>query len=95
MGSDKGYGMSNTLKIYSTLENNTGEDEMSVTAFVGGNVNGKCIQFTIGGKYCCLNEIALRDLMDTILKRIMVERGYGATDGDRDEYYQQEPTTKQ
>lgn len=60
----------------------TQEDEMTLTAFMGGDM-GACIQFTIGGKYCQLSEKRLLDLVEVIHKRIARVDGYNSTGNER------------
>lgn len=71
--------MSKTLREYPTVDSDNGQ-EMSVTAFVGGDY-GYNVQFTIGGNYCALAENQVRDLRDTLTKRLLSRKGYRATEG--------------
>lgn len=56
---------------------------LTLTAYVGQGV-GRSIQFTIGSEYCGLDEDALLDMIETIIKRLRFETGYTATGEERD-----------
>ncbi len=71
--------MSKTLREYPSLDVGGDGNEMSVTAFVGGEY-GYSIQFTIAGKYCAMAENQVRDLRDTLTKRLQSRKGYRATE---------------
>jgi hypothetical protein len=62
-----------------------GGSEMVLTAFVGGMGDKSCIQFTIDGHYCTLNQKALFDLIDTIQNKIDLIDGYTATGQERED----------
>jgi hypothetical protein len=73
--------MSNNLARYTTIPGSEryGGDEMGVTATMQGDY-GSAIQFTVGGKFAILSPNQLRDLVQTIEKRLSHEKGYSATD---------------
>jgi hypothetical protein len=73
--------MSNNLRRYPSIPNSMdyGGDELSLTATMQGKY-GSAIQFTIGGKFAVIAPNQLRDICDTIEKRIVCEKGYSATD---------------
>jgi hypothetical protein len=62
-----------------------GGSEMVLTAFIGGMGDRSCIQFTIDGHYCTLNQKALFDLIVTIHNRVDLIDGYTATSGERED----------
>jgi hypothetical protein len=70
--------VSQELRQYHSIED-LGSELMCVSAFVGGKY-GKGVQFTIGRKYCELAENQVRDLRDTLTKRLRSCKGYKATD---------------
>lgn len=72
--------MSNTIRRYKTIDYFERAKDLEVTAFVGGEEYGHCIQFTIGDEYACLSEIQLLDLIEVIAKRLALKRGFRATD---------------
>jgi len=71
--------MSKTLREYPSLWLGDDGNEMSVTAFVGGEY-GYSVQFTIAGKYCAMAENQVRDLRDTLTKRLRSRKSYKATE---------------
>ncbi len=71
--------MSKTLREYPSLDVGDRGRDMSVTAFVGGK-HGYSVQFTIAGQYCALAENQVRDLRDTLTKRLQSRKGYKATE---------------
>ena len=60
-------------------------DDLSVHAFVGPEGNRGAVQFTIRDRYCLLFEDEVRDLIDTLQKRLANEEGYTATGSERDD----------
>lgn len=74
--------MSCDIRRYKSLDLGGGANEMDLTAFFGGE-DGHCIQFTINGEYCALDQNALLDLIETIVKRIRCVDGYNATGKER------------
>lgn len=71
--------MSKTLREYPSLDLGGSGSEMSVTAFVGGKY-GYSVQFTIAGQYCAMAENQVRDLRDTLTRRLQSRKGYKATE---------------
>ena len=73
--------MSNDIRVYKTIKDGFEDaNDLTLTAFVGGEEFGKCIQFTIGGRYACLSEKQLLDLIEVIAKRLASKKGFTATD---------------
>lgn len=53
---------------------------MSITAFVGGNLYGdQAVQFTIGGHYACLTSYQVRELIECLEARLDGLTDYQAT----------------
>ena len=71
--------MSKTLREYISLDSGNVGKEMSVTAFGSGKY-GLSVQIGIGGSFCALAENQVRDLRDTLTKRLQSRNGYRATD---------------
>ena len=73
--------MSNNLSRYPSIPHSEeyGGDEMSLTATMQGEY-GSAIQFTIGRKFAVIAPNQLKDIVDTIQKRLVCEKGYSATD---------------
>jgi len=77
--------MSNSIRRYKTINNHFERaKDLELTAFVGGEKFGHCIQFTIGDEYACLSEIQLIDLIETITKRLALKKGFRATDSNKE-----------
>ena len=73
--------MSNNIRRYKSIRDGFDDaDDLELTAFVGGEKYGRCIQFTIGGRYACLSEKQLFDLIEVIVKRLALKPGFCATD---------------
>jgi len=73
--------MSNNIRRYKTIDKHFKRaEDLELTAFVGGEKFGHCIQFTIGDEYACLSEIQLLDLIEVIAKRLALKKGFRATD---------------
>lgn len=86
--------MSKTLCIYPSMGlGDNYSHPMIVTAFVGGEY-GYSVQFTIGGLYCALAENQVRDLRNTLTKRINSNKGYRATEWE-DEVKEVAPDPKE
>ena len=77
--------MSNTIRTYESCEEWEGSEEMSLTAYCGGEENGSSMQFTIGDKFCCLSSVQLKDLIKMIKYRLDCKKGYRATDDIKEE----------
>jgi len=73
--------MSCDIRVYESCDSGDGE-QMTLTAYAGGK-NGNCIQFSIGGKFCGISQLALLDMIHTILYRVNCEEGYTATGFER------------
>ena len=71
--------MSKDIRIYQSMNLGQGNNDMAVTAFVGGKY-GYSVQFTIGGNYCALAENQARDLIKALSNRVASKRGYKATE---------------
>lgn len=73
--------MSNTIRKYRTIKDAFERPkDLELTAFVGGKKYGHCIQFTIGHEYACLSEKQLLDLIEVIVKRLALKKGFCATE---------------
>ena len=71
--------MSKVIREYVSCEN--GLVKMQVVAFVGGVENGReGVSFEIGGKRVALTGRQVKDLIETLVKRINFRPGYCATD---------------
>jgi len=73
--------MSNNLREYVSMRDDEPCNNMSITAFIGGKW-GNSIQFTIGGQYCALAENQVKDLANTLKKRLKCIHKYAATSPD-------------
>ena len=71
--------MSNTIREYAPLKSFNDAKIMSVTATAQGKF-GHGVQFTIGNNYCVLAENQVKDLIESLKKRLNCEEGYSATD---------------
>jgi hypothetical protein len=79
--------LSNKLRHYTNIQDGGDgvefKDEicadMSVIAYVGPG-GMACVQFSIGGKSCCLAPNQQRDLIRTLFKRMKNEKGYTPTE---------------
>ncbi len=73
--------MSKTIREYSSIQEiGDGSDSMTVTAFVGGERFGFSVQLTIGGKFCCLSELQVQDLILVLTGRLQSLPGFTATE---------------
>lgn len=80
--------MSNNIRKYFDHE----QRHLTLTAFVGGIVDGKSIQFTINNNcYVSLNEQQTLDLIRVLSARLMCKKGYSATDEERKNIVYKEP----
>lgn len=82
--------MSNTLREYRAIDIGGDSASLWVTAFVGGKY-GDSVQFTIGGQYCALAENQVKDLIETLRKRLRHIRAYRATSADLNIYLEPIP----
>jgi len=75
--------MSCDIRKYQSMDIGGDGKPLYLTAFVGGEEYGSSIQFTIGNNYCALSQKMLYDLIITINKRLLGDKGYTATEQER------------
>jgi len=76
--------LSQGLRKYANWHSNEAKT-LYVGAFVGGEVGGSAVQFTIGSEYACLSESQILDLISVLSRRLNCQSKWNATGMDSEE----------
>jgi len=58
---------------------------LDISAFVGGEIGGSAVQFTIGLEYACLSESQILDLISVLSRRLNCQSKWNATGMDSED----------